>query len=84
MACSKMPGVSCSSSSFNSMETSPSYSATNNFSKDHKIGKGCFGSVYRATLDGGQEVAIKRQGNARAFLIELKALFHLNHKNVAC
>nr|XP_023914319.1 serine/threonine-protein kinase-like protein CCR4 [Quercus suber]POF08336.1 serine/threonine-protein kinase-like protein ccr4 [Quercus suber] len=58
--------------------------ATNNFSEDHKIGKGCFGSVYRATLDGGQEVAIKRQGSARAFLIELKALFHLNHKNVAC
>ncbi|KAK7826610.1 cysteine-rich receptor-like protein kinase 37 [Quercus suber] len=29
--------------------------ATNNFSEDHKIGKGCFGSVYRATLDGGQE-----------------------------
>ena len=29
-------------------------------------------------------MAIKRQGNARAFLIELKALFHLNHKNVAC
>ncbi|GAB4861475.1 hypothetical protein Ancab_036677 [Ancistrocladus abbreviatus] len=34
--------------------------ATNNFSRDHKIGSGGFGSVYRATLEDGREVAIKR------------------------
>ncbi|GMY25611.1 Serine/threonine-protein kinase-like protein CCR4 [Fagus crenata] len=34
--------------------------ATNKFSEDHKIGTGSFGSVYRATLDDGRDVAIKR------------------------
>lgn len=33
---------------------------TDNFSEEHKIGMGSFGSVYRATLDDGREVAIKR------------------------
>ncbi|GMH21782.1 hypothetical protein Nepgr_023624 [Nepenthes gracilis] len=33
---------------------------TNNFSQDHKIGSGSFGSVYRATLEDGRVVAIKR------------------------
>ncbi|PRQ20303.1 putative protein kinase RLK-Pelle-CR4L family [Rosa chinensis] len=35
--------------------------ATNNFSEEHKIGTGNYGSVYYATLDdGNREVAIKR------------------------
>ncbi|KAK4285575.1 hypothetical protein QN277_002257 [Acacia crassicarpa] len=34
--------------------------ATNNFSEDKKIGTGSFGSVYRATLKDGREVAVKR------------------------
>ncbi|PIM97288.1 Serine/threonine protein kinase [Handroanthus impetiginosus] len=34
--------------------------ATENFSEDHKIGNGSFGSVYHATLDDGRHVAIKR------------------------
>ncbi|XP_019708334.2 LOW QUALITY PROTEIN: serine/threonine-protein kinase-like protein CCR4 [Elaeis guineensis] len=34
--------------------------ATDNFSDDHKIGSGGFGSVYRAVLDDGRVVAIKR------------------------
>jgi len=34
--------------------------ATSNFSEDHRMGKGSFGSVYRATLADGREVAIKR------------------------
>ncbi|KAK6129641.1 LOW QUALITY PROTEIN: hypothetical protein DH2020_036618 [Rehmannia glutinosa] len=34
--------------------------ATENFSEEHKIGSGSFGSVYHATLDDGREVAIKR------------------------
>ncbi|KAJ8442887.1 hypothetical protein Cgig2_022253 [Carnegiea gigantea] len=33
---------------------------TSNFSEDHKMGKGSFGSVYRTTLADGREVAIKR------------------------
>ncbi|KAL5982919.1 hypothetical protein ACLOJK_016998 [Asimina triloba] len=33
---------------------------TDNFSEQHKIGSGSFGCVYRATLDDGREVAIKR------------------------
>ncbi|TXG53369.1 hypothetical protein EZV62_022538 [Acer yangbiense] len=33
---------------------------TNNFSEDHKIGTGSFGSVYQATLEDGRQVAIKR------------------------
>ncbi|WOK96537.1 serine/threonine-protein kinase-like protein CCR4 [Canna indica] len=36
-----------------------------NFSEAHKIGSGSFGAVYRATLPGGHEVAIKR-GNLPA------------------
>lgn len=33
---------------------------TNDFSEEHKIGSGSFGSVYRATLEDGRDVAIKR------------------------
>ncbi|CAD5189529.1 unnamed protein product [Musa acuminata subsp. malaccensis] len=33
---------------------------TDNFSEAHKIGSGSFGAVYRATLPGGCDVAIKR------------------------
>jgi hypothetical protein len=71
--------------------------ATDKFSEDHKIGTGSFGSVYRATLDDGRDVAIKRAeismsspyANSRreedkdnAFLNELEALSRLNHKNL--
>jgi serine/threonine protein kinase len=34
--------------------------ATGNFSEDHKVGTGSFGTVYHATLDDKREVAIKR------------------------
>ncbi|TQD91966.1 hypothetical protein C1H46_022482 [Malus baccata] len=34
--------------------------ATSNFSEEHKIGTGSYGSVYYATLDDGRQVAIKR------------------------
>ncbi|CAL9175013.1 serine/threonine-protein kinase-like protein CCR4 [Musa acuminata AAA Group] len=36
------------------------YEITDNFAEAHKIGSGSFGAVYRATLPGGREVAIKR------------------------
>ncbi|KAG2691304.1 hypothetical protein I3760_08G003500 [Carya illinoinensis] len=70
--------------------------ATDNFSEDHKIGTGSFGSVYHAILDDGREVAIKRaemsmsspyttkrEGDKdSAFLNELEALSRLHHKNL--
>lgn len=34
--------------------------ATGNFSPSSRIGEGCFGTVYRARLEDGQVVAIKR------------------------
>ncbi|XP_062163548.1 serine/threonine-protein kinase-like protein CCR4 [Alnus glutinosa] len=69
---------------------------TNNFSEDNKIGTGSFGSVYRATLDDGREVAVKRaetsmstpyairreEDKDNAFINELEALSRLNHKNL--
>ncbi|XWS21949.1 hypothetical protein CRYUN_Cryun30bG0100800 [Craigia yunnanensis] len=72
--------------------------ATNNFSEDHKIGTGSFGSVYHATLDDGREVAIKRaeitstssyavgtkcqEDTDNAFVNELEYLSRLHHKNL--
>ena len=70
--------------------------ATNNFSEDHKIRASSFGSVYRATLDDGREVAIKlaeismstpnvakrKQDIDNDFLNELEALSCLDHTNL--
>ncbi|XWS23430.1 hypothetical protein CRYUN_Cryun28dG0013400 [Craigia yunnanensis] len=72
--------------------------ATNNFSEDHKIGTGSFGSVYQATLDDGREVAVKRaeitstssyvigtkrqEDKDNAFVNELEYLSRLHHKNL--
>lgn len=69
---------------------------TNSFSEDNKIGTGSFGSVYRATLDDGREIAVKRaetsmstpyairreEDKDNAFINELEALSRLNHKNL--
>ncbi|KAL4277959.1 hypothetical protein GQ457_03G031240 [Hibiscus cannabinus] len=72
--------------------------ATNNFSEDHKIGTGSFGSVYHAILDDGREVAIKRaeitstssyaigtrhqEDKDNAFVNELEYLSRVHHKNL--
>ncbi|KAF2287517.1 hypothetical protein GH714_001088 [Hevea brasiliensis] len=72
--------------------------ATNNFSEDHKVGEGSFGSVYRSTLGDGREVAIKRaetsstsssavesrrqEDKDNAFINELETLSRLHHKNL--
>ncbi|CAL5417190.1 unnamed protein product [Camellia sinensis] len=74
------------------------HQATNNFSDDHKIGTGSFGSVYHATLHDKRQVAIKRaetslcpshvgrskrqEDKDTAFLNELEFLSRLNHKNL--
>eukprot|EP01018_Ginkgo_biloba_P006928 Gb_21145 [translate_table: standard] len=58
-------------------------SATNNFSIDHKIGEGGYGSVYYGVLQG-QRVAIKKMNlqATREFLAELKVLTHVHHTNL--
>ncbi|KAK8460117.1 hypothetical protein SEVIR_2G280401v4 [Setaria viridis] len=57
--------------------------ATHNFSMEHKIGQGGFGSVYYAELRG-EKAAIKKM-DAKAtqeFLAELKVLTHVHHLNL--
>ncbi|KAL2931893.1 Cysteine-rich receptor-like protein kinase 10 [Bienertia sinuspersici] len=61
--------------------------ATRNFSDDHKLGKGGFGTVYKGILSGGQEIAVKRclrnlgHGDAE-FKNEILILAKLRHKNL--
>ncbi|XP_066326365.1 serine/threonine-protein kinase-like protein CCR4 [Miscanthus floridulus] len=68
---------------------------TDGFSVEKKIGSGSFGSVYRAKLPDGREVAIKRAERSgsggrrrrrfdaeRAFRAELRLLSRVNHRNL--
>ncbi|CAO2178781.1 unnamed protein product [Urochloa humidicola] len=57
--------------------------ATNNFSMEHKIGQGGFGSVYYAELRG-EKAAIKKMDKkaSQEFLAELKVLTRVNHSNL--
>ena len=63
---------------------------TGNFSDSYRVGSGSFGVVYRATLNDGREVAIKRAKNSSsssqnkdsAFFAELAMLSRVNHKNL--
>ena len=67
---------------------------TNGFAEEKKIGSGSFGSVYRAKLPDGREVAIKRAERGasggrrrrfdaeRAFRAELRLLSRVNHRNL--
>uniref|UniRef100_A0A804K7D0 non-specific serine/threonine protein kinase n=1 Tax=Musa acuminata subsp. malaccensis TaxID=214687 RepID=A0A804K7D0_MUSAM len=76
-----------SSSDLSVMDLSTIQAATNNFSKDNKLGEGGFGPVYRGVLFGGQEVAVKRlstksrQGNAE-FKNEVELIAKLQHRNL--
>ncbi|KAJ3670315.1 hypothetical protein LUZ60_010639 [Juncus effusus] len=60
--------------------------ATNNF-RDNKIGEGCFGPVYKATLQGGAVIAVKRLAKDackghRQFVNEVNLLAKLSHRNL--
>ncbi|CAN6338892.1 unnamed protein product [Urochloa humidicola] len=62
--------------------------ATDNFSNDHKLGEGGFGSVYRGFLkDMGLEVAIKKvskgskQGK-KEYASEVRIISRLRHRNL--
>ncbi|CAM0148772.1 unnamed protein product [Urochloa decumbens] len=57
--------------------------ATHNFSMEHKIGQGGFGSVYYAELRG-EKAAIKKMDTeaTQEFLAELKVLTHVHHLNL--
>ncbi|KAJ9182861.1 hypothetical protein P3X46_006808 [Hevea brasiliensis] len=61
--------------------------ATNNFSRNNKLGEGGFGPVFKGTLLDGQEIAVKRlsetsrQGREE-FKNEVKLIAKLQHRNL--
>ncbi|XP_037443039.1 G-type lectin S-receptor-like serine/threonine-protein kinase B120 [Triticum dicoccoides] len=72
---------------FHSIRFADIVAATGNFSKTLMIGRGGFGKVYKAKLDGGQVVAVKRlskdsdQG-AEEFKNEATLIAKLQHRNL--
>ncbi|KAL3507243.1 hypothetical protein ACH5RR_032625 [Cinchona calisaya] len=62
--------------------------ATEEFSEKFCIGKGGYGSVYRAQLPSSDVVAVKRLhnkpeiANNRSFLNEIRALTEIKHRNI--
>ncbi|XP_044476352.1 L-type lectin-domain containing receptor kinase S.1-like [Mangifera indica] len=61
--------------------------ATNRFSKDHLLGSGGFGKVYKGTLPNNTEIAVKcvnhdsKQG-LKEFMAEISSMGRLQHKNL--
>ncbi|CAH9082432.1 unnamed protein product [Cuscuta europaea] len=63
------------------------FEATSNFSKENKLGQGGFGSVYKGTLIGGEEIAVKRlseksRQGVEEFKNELRLIARLQHRNL--
>ncbi|VAH38965.1 unnamed protein product [Triticum turgidum subsp. durum] len=62
-------------------------SATDNFDRNNKVGRGGFGTVYKGTLPSKQDVAVKvlsaesRQG-IREFLTEIDVISNVKHPNL--
>ncbi|XP_073158729.1 cysteine-rich receptor-like protein kinase 2 [Henckelia pumila] len=62
-------------------------SATDNFSKENKLGEGAFGEVYKATLKNGNMVAVKKliisNNSAKAeFESEVRLISNVHHRNL--
>ncbi|CAH9130883.1 unnamed protein product [Cuscuta epithymum] len=63
------------------------FEATSNFSEENKLGQGGFGSVYKGTLIGGEEIAVKRlseksRQGVEEFKNELTLIARLQHRNL--
>uniref|UniRef100_A0A0E0AKV8 Protein kinase domain-containing protein n=1 Tax=Oryza glumipatula TaxID=40148 RepID=A0A0E0AKV8_9ORYZ len=61
--------------------------ATQNFSRENKLGQGGFGAVYKGLLPGGLEVAVKRLSACSVqglleFKNEIQLIAKLQHKNL--
>ncbi|XP_061368815.1 uncharacterized protein LOC133311737 [Gastrolobium bilobum] len=61
--------------------------ATNNFHLANKLGQGGFGPVYKGTLEGGQEIAVKRLSRTSGqgleeFMNEVGLISKLQHRNL--
>ncbi|PRQ18842.1 putative protein kinase RLK-Pelle-DLSV family [Rosa chinensis] len=61
--------------------------ATDNFSSNNKLGQGGFGPVYKGTLIGGKEIAVKRRSKEsgqgmREFKNEVILIAKLQHRNL--
>ncbi|KAA8515407.1 hypothetical protein F0562_018982 [Nyssa sinensis] len=61
--------------------------ATNNFANENRLGQGGFGPVYKGTLPGGQEIAVKRLSRCsgqglQEFKNEIILIAKLQHRNL--
>ncbi|WVZ13132.1 hypothetical protein V8G54_017662 [Vigna mungo] len=65
------------------------FDATNGFSSENLVGKGGYAEVYKGTMNGGEEIAVKRltrtsrdERKEKEFLTEIGTIGHVNHSNV--
>ncbi|RZB71677.1 putative receptor-like serine/threonine-protein kinase isoform C [Glycine soja] len=65
------------------------FDATNGFSSENLVGKGGYAEVYKGTMSGSEEIAVKRltktsrdERKEKEFLTEIGTIGHVNHSNV--